>query len=205
MQLSFAENRNILLVHLYSEIDWIAQTEIMKGVMSDVKEYFIVKWTGYDTPNIVTIRSRYLAVLHKVEQLTILLYLIVWVFIYNHGYQYIDKAAVSAVTSKVKGISHSASHDRSIADRIWDTADLVVPPQQNGAFFLMTNVIITSNQSQGVCPELRENNAECSSDSECLPAGEPYHLGHGLSTGQCHRRTGTCKVKIGRASCRERV
>ena len=32
--------------------------------------------------------------------------------------------------------------------RVWDEADYVVPPAENGAFFITTNVLITSNQTQ---------------------------------------------------------
>ena len=32
-------------------------------------------------------------------------------------------------------------------------ADYVVPPAENGAFFVATNVIITPNQTRGFCPE----------------------------------------------------
>ena len=30
--------------------------------------------------------------------------------------------------------------------RVWDEADYVVPPAENGAFFITTNVLITPNQ-----------------------------------------------------------
>ena len=39
-------------------------------------------------------------------------------------------------------------------DRIWDEADYVVPPAENGAFFVTTNVVITPNQTWGTCPEV---------------------------------------------------
>ena len=38
-------------------------------------------------------------------------------------------------------------------ERVWDEADYVVPPAENGAFFVMTNVIITPNQRRTTCPE----------------------------------------------------
>ena len=34
---------------------------------------------------------------------------------------------------------------------MWDVADYVVPPAENGAFFVATNVIITPNQTRGTC------------------------------------------------------
>ena len=38
--------------------------------------------------------------------------------------------------------------------RVWDEADYVVPPAENGAFFVTTNVVITPNQTRGYCPEV---------------------------------------------------
>ncbi len=37
----------------------------------------------------------------------------------------------------------------AIYTRVWDVADYVIPPAENGAFFVATNVIITANQSRG--------------------------------------------------------
>ena len=42
-------------------------------------------------------------------------------------------------------------------DRVWDEADYVVPPAENGAFFVTTNVVITPNQTWGHCPEVSTN------------------------------------------------
>ena len=43
---------------------------------------------------------------------------------------------------------------RSMYERVWDEADYVVPPAENGAFFVTTNVVITPNQTWGTCPEV---------------------------------------------------
>ena len=39
-------------------------------------------------------------------------------------------------------------------ERVWDEADYVVPPAENGAFFITTNLVITPNQTMGKCPEV---------------------------------------------------
>ena len=36
-----------------------------------------------------------------------------------------------------------------VYSRVWDVADYVVPPAENGAFFVATNVIVTPNQTRG--------------------------------------------------------
>lgn len=43
---------------------------------------------------------------------------------------------------------------RLLYERVWDEADYVVPPAENGAFFVTTNVVITPNQTRGLCPEV---------------------------------------------------
>ena len=43
---------------------------------------------------------------------------------------------------------------RVLYERVWDEADYVVPPAENGAFFVTTNVVITPNQTLGQCPEV---------------------------------------------------
>ena len=65
---------------------------------------------------------------------------------------------------QVKGYSLSKLDDdvseamdpemRKLYERVWDEADYVVPPAENGAFFVTTNVIITPNQTYGTCPEV---------------------------------------------------
>ena len=47
-----------------------------------------------------------------------------------------------------------APNIRQLYDRVWDEADYVVPPAENGAFFVTTNVVITPNQTWGHCPEV---------------------------------------------------
>ena len=42
---------------------------------------------------------------------------------------------------------------KDIYERVWDDADYVIPPSENQAFFIMTNVVITPDQIRGKCPE----------------------------------------------------
>ena len=70
------------------------------------------------------------------------------------------------MTVKLKGTSrsHLPENDsdvssqiprewRHLYNRVWDVADYVVPPAENGAFFITTNVVLTPNQTQTACPE----------------------------------------------------
>ena len=65
---------------------------------------------------------------------------------------------------KVKGLSYSlllqnhllsnmSKERQEMYERIWDEADYVIPPSENNAFFVMTNVVITPNQTRSICPE----------------------------------------------------
>ena len=46
-----------------------------------------------------------------------------------------------------------SSERQAMYERIWDEADYVIPPSENNALFIMTNVVITPNQTRGKCPE----------------------------------------------------
>ena len=51
--------------------------------------------------------------------------------------------------------------------------------QETGAFYVMTNMIITPDQTQGACPEdPDEKDVSCKNDSDCQ-AMEPVKYGHG--------------------------
>ena len=65
------------------------------------------------------------------------------------------------INLQVKGYSQSSlgsvpvpSNLHMMYERVWDEADYVVPPAENGAFFVTTNVVITPNQTWGECPEV---------------------------------------------------
>lgn len=162
---------------------------IMVDIRSGIRSFLFT----YETPKMVHIESKLTGLLHRIMQLILFVVVVVWIFIINNGYQYVDNGAVSATTTKLKGIAHSNSSDKRVGERIWDPADLHVPPQDNGAFFLATNVIVTKEQVQAVCTDV-EYATKCTKDSDCLNAGMPYHLGHGLSVGVCNQTTNYCVV-----------
>lgn len=155
----------------------------------------------YDTPRIVHIRSKKIGVLSRFVQLCIIGYVVGYAMIYKKGYQEKEKL-VSAVTSKVKGVLETKFSDSSLENvppqwrylysRVWDVADFVVPPEENKALFLMTNVIITPNQTRATCPEV-PGIRDCRSDEEC-GAGDSDILSHGVPTGECDMTTNTCTV-----------
>ena len=168
----------------------------MGGGGSSLKQHVKSFLFSYETPKVIEIESRFIGVFYKILQLVLFSLVIVWVFILNNGYQYIDNGAIGGTTNKIKGVAYSNSTDQRVGRRIWDSADLHVPPQDDGAFFLTTNVILTKNQTQGECPSLKGTwTANCTTDDDCLPIGKPFHLGHGVSTGKCDLETEMCIVE----------
>ncbi|GFU29844.1 p2X purinoceptor 4 [Nephila pilipes] len=147
----------------------------------------------YYTPKIVLIKNTKVGVLNRFVQLAIICYIIGFAIIYNKGYQ--DFSPIeSSVTTKVKGVIYTNYSkndfdnlvpDTEVYQRIWDTADYVVPPSENNAFFVVTNIVITSNQTQSQCPEdVTIPGAKCVSNIDCHQ-GSPLVTGNGVLTGRC--------------------
>ncbi|KAM6174586.1 P2X purinoceptor 5 [Erethizon dorsatum] len=162
-----------------------------------------VGWKGflqsafdYKTEKYVIAKNKKVGLLYRLLQLTILLYLIVWVFVIKKGYQDTDTSLQSAVVTKVKGVAYTNTSE--LGERLWDVADYVIPPQGDNIFFVITNLIVTANQRQGTCAE-REGipDGMCSQDHDCH-AGEPVIAGNGMKTGRCLRAgnstRGTCEI-----------
>ncbi|XP_070619328.1 P2X purinoceptor 4-like [Erythrolamprus reginae] len=135
----------------------------------------------YDTPRIVAIQSRKVGLANRLVQLLILAYIIGWVFVLQKGYQDTD-SVVSSVTTKLKGVTMTNTSD--MGPRIWDVADYVIPPQAENTVFVMTNLIVTLNQTQGICPELPDKTTTCASDVDCHKGFAGTHS-NGIQTGNC--------------------
>ncbi|XP_069789417.1 P2X purinoceptor 4a isoform X2 [Narcine bancroftii] len=144
----------------------------------------------YDTPRIVLIKNKTVGIVNRFIQLTILAYVVGWVFVWEKGYQEFD-SSIASITTKVKGIAFTNSNQ--LEEHLWDAADYIIPVQQESSFFVMTNVIMTKNQVQGLCPELPSKTSGCKSDSDCETG---YHDPHsnGILTGICDKHVNTCQV-----------
>jgi hypothetical protein len=82
---------------------------------------------------------------------------------------------------------------RPLYNRIWDITDIIVPPVENNAFFITTNIVITPNQARGECAE-REAVAPCRTGTDCPAGRAASNLGSGVNTGVCNTTTGSCQV-----------
>ncbi|XP_012586528.1 PREDICTED: P2X purinoceptor 4 [Condylura cristata] len=147
----------------------------------------------YDTPRIVLIRSRKVGLMNRGVQLLILAYVIGWVFVWEKGYQETD-SVVSSVTTKAKGVA--VTNTSALGFRVWDVADYVIPAQEENSIFIMTNLIITTNQTQGLCPEMPDRTTVCESDASCTAGSAGTHS-NGVQTGRCvhfNKTLKTCEV-----------
>ncbi|XP_067557011.1 P2X purinoceptor 4 isoform X2 [Tursiops truncatus] len=147
----------------------------------------------YDTPRIVLIRSRKVGLMNRAVQLLILAYVIGWVFVWEKGYQEMD-SVVSSVTAKAKGVT--TTNTSKLGFRIWDVADYVIPAQEENSLFIMTNMIVTMNQTQGLCPEIPDETTVCESDANCTAGSASTHS-NGVATGRCvpfNETVNTCEV-----------
>eukprot|EP00795_Rhopilema_esculentum_P015414 gene15414-6655_t len=143
---------------------------------------------SYETIKIVTIKNKKVGFLHRLVQLAILGYVIGYAIIWKKGYQEFDQS-LSAVTTKLKGVAlaNFSTFESPLLNgmHIFDSADYVIPPQENNEFFVMTNMIITPNQTRGRCPEdPRFEDVYCQRDSDCRE-GEAVANGNGVKTGKC--------------------
>ncbi|XP_041279026.1 P2X purinoceptor 5 isoform X1 [Onychostruthus taczanowskii] len=106
----------------------------------------------YKTEKYVIAKNKKVGVLYRVVQLSILAYLVGWVFVVKKGYQDTDTSLQSSVITKLKGVAFTNTSE--LGERIWDVADYVIPPQGESVFFVMTNLIVTPNQRQATCAEV---------------------------------------------------
>ncbi|XP_074869744.1 P2X purinoceptor 5 isoform X4 [Carettochelys insculpta] len=162
-----------------------------------------VGWKGlclslfdYKTEKYVIAKNKKVGILYRVVQLSILVYLVGWVFVVKKGYQDSDTSIQSSVITKLKGVAFTNTSE--LGERLWDVADYVIPPQGENVFFIMTNLIVTPKQKQDTCPESTGiPDAQCFKNRDC-PAGEAVIAGNGVKTGRCLKvgsnSSGTCEI-----------
>ncbi|XP_057295438.1 P2X purinoceptor 4-like [Hydractinia symbiolongicarpus] len=151
-------------------------------------ENFLAIILHYETVKIVDIKNKKVGALYRFIQLVILAYIIGYVIVYKKGYQEVSDC-ISSVSTKLKGTAYVDFKDfysplfQGI--QVYDPADYVIPAQENNAFFVMTNMIITPNQTQSKCPEdpkFKDNLCTTKDDCEALV---PVKNGNGVRTGEC--------------------
>ena len=116
------------------------------------------------------------------------------------------KGVAYSVFSESERQHKLSKEELKIYERVWDVADFVIPPSENNAFFVLTNAIITKNQTRTACPEdytdmpdiiCNENGRRFVPPSasknnykkliECTKGRISYYKSHGSETGRCIR------------------
>lgn len=147
----------------------------------------------YNTIKFVNIKSKTVGILSRLIQCVILGYVIGYAIIYSKGYQKFG-GIESSVTTKLKGVVYvnksddafNPSIEPSLYKRIWDIPDIIVPPSDNGAFFVTTNLVVTPVQTLSTCAEDPSvPGATCEENNNTCVAGTPLMLGNGVMTGKC--------------------
>ncbi|XP_038615174.1 P2X purinoceptor 5 isoform X2 [Tachyglossus aculeatus] len=150
----------------------------------------------YKTEKYVIAKNKKVGILYRLLQLSILVYLVGWVFVVKKGYQEVDTSLQSSVITKVKGVAWTNTSE--LGERLWDVVDYVIPPQGENVFFVITNLIVTPNQRQSTCAERVDiPDAVCQENSDCAP-GKAVVAGNGVKTGRClkldENSKGTCEI-----------
>ncbi|XP_040899193.1 P2X purinoceptor 7 [Toxotes jaculatrix] len=146
----------------------------------------------YETNKLVRIQSVRLGSLKWSLNGAILLFICI-MMLWNRKYQEFD-LVVSSVTTKVKGVAQTQLP--GVGDVVWDVVDYSGPSQDKNSFFVVTNVIVTKNQTQGKCAEVPHNGRLCRTDKDC-EKGAWDQQSHGIQTGSCVRfdvMKKTCEV-----------
>ncbi|CAF1649979.1 unnamed protein product, partial [Didymodactylos carnosus] len=106
--------------------------------------------------------------------------------VWNKGYQDHDTSVISAVTIKVKGIG-VVNRTNSI-----DSADYVIPSQENNALFIMTNYIRTYQEHKRCAEPQFVEQAKCQNDSQCQTSLKRNI--NGYWTGRCLKNVSRCEL-----------
>ncbi|XP_054828214.1 P2X purinoceptor 3 [Eublepharis macularius] len=152
---------------------------MLSSSMNCVADFFT-----YETTKSVVVKSWTIGVINRAVQLLIISYFIGWVFLHEKAYQMRDTSIESSVVTKVKGFGKYSNH-------VMDTADYVTPPQGTSVFVIITKLIVTENQVQGLCPE-NEERYRCELDNECKKTVTT--TGGGILTGLCVNYNATIRT-----------
>uniref|UniRef100_A0A3Q1FWS7 P2X purinoceptor n=1 Tax=Acanthochromis polyacanthus TaxID=80966 RepID=A0A3Q1FWS7_9TELE len=144
----------------------------------------------YETPKTLVIPNIRVGCVFRFTQLLVVLYVVGYVCVVQKAYQDTD-SVISTVTTKVKGFAFTNTSD--IGPHLWDVAEYVIPPQGDHSFFVLTNMVVTPEQTQSRCPELPNPSTTCVDDCDCIE-GHSDPRGNGIQTGLCENYSTTVKT-----------
>ncbi|XP_022074071.1 P2X purinoceptor 5-like [Acanthochromis polyacanthus] len=150
----------------------------------------------YKTEKFIVAKNKKVGILYRLIQLSIIGYIIGWVFVNKKGYQETDEAIQSSIITKVKGVAVTNTTESGLM--LWGPEDYVIPPQGEAVLFVITGFLETPNQKLGYCPESSKVlGGHCRDDDDCTE-GETVVAGNGIMSGRCLRKdensTGSCEI-----------
>ncbi|KAL7863642.1 hypothetical protein SRHO_G00126260 [Serrasalmus rhombeus] len=140
----------------------------------------------YETTKSVVVKRRSLGIINRIVQALIIIYFVGYVFLYEKAYQDRDTGIESAVMTKVKGFGFYDNY-------LMDVADYVIPPQGASVFCIITRMVITHNQTHGLCHEA-DGRFNCSTDEDC-ERQLSSNLASGKITGKCVTEVQRCEIE----------
>uniref|UniRef100_A0A673BVQ1 Purinergic receptor P2X, ligand-gated ion channel, 8 n=1 Tax=Sphaeramia orbicularis TaxID=375764 RepID=A0A673BVQ1_9TELE len=81
----------------------------------------------YKTEKYIVAKNKKVGILYRLIQLSIIGYIIGWVFLSKKGYQETDEAIQTSVITKLKGVSVTNTSESGVL--VWGPEDYVIPPQ----------------------------------------------------------------------------
>ncbi|CAF1277977.1 unnamed protein product [Adineta steineri] len=113
-----------------------------------------------------------IALVHRLLQLLIFVYIIGYIVIWKKGYQQFQEPHGTSII-KVKGIArvdgnNTFFYTSDAKKYIWDTPEYELPPLENNAFFIATRQTITYNQTQSICPTALADKSFCNDQNKTL-------------------------------------
>uniref|UniRef100_A0A3P9HS85 Uncharacterized protein n=1 Tax=Oryzias latipes TaxID=8090 RepID=A0A3P9HS85_ORYLA len=142
----------------------------------------------YETAKTLVIPHFGVGIVFRFTQLLVVLYVVGYVCVVQKGYQETD-SVISTVTTKVKGFAYTNTSDMD--PRMWDVADYVIPVIVR--FLILTNLVVTPEQTQSHCPELPNPSTVCKDDCDCIEGyNDPRR--NGIRTGLCENFSTTVKT-----------
>ncbi|XP_077421964.1 P2X purinoceptor 5-like [Vanacampus margaritifer] len=156
----------------------------------------LLSFLDYKTEKYIVAKNKKVGILYRIIQLSIIGYIIGWVFLSKKGYQEKDEAIQSTVITKLKGVSVTNTSESGVL--VWGPEDYVIPPQGEAVLFVVTSFLETPNQKLGYCAESpKVLDGLCQEDEDC-EEGKLVVSGHGIMSGRCVCRdensTGACEI-----------
>lgn len=147
---------------------------------------------SYSTVKMVTIKDFRLGLVHKLIQFAIFVYFIVFVLIIEQEYLEKESSAGTALT-KIAGVAPVQIYDTPDSPSRYSMNDangLIIPPNENNAFFVTTKYEETQMQYVGKCvyPD-----STCEKDSDCDGMDGTKRVS--LENGKCDLSINKCEYE----------